>query len=174
MWWLLALKGVFAIIFGILILAWPAITIEIVIMLYGAFALIGGVFSMIIGLFSIGKNSSWWVLFLEGILGFVVGGIILKWPLITLLFLIIIIAFWAILSGIIQIITAIFVRQQMKNEWLLGLSGLVSLFFGLILLSWPISGIIVLSWLVGFYALLIGIFLVVFGFQVKAYLPKGN
>ena len=172
MWWLLALRGLFAILFGIVILAWPALTIEILVIIYGVFALVGGILSMIIGLFSIGKNSNWWLMFLEGVLGFIVGGIVLKWPAMSLLLLIIIIALWAIISGIAQIITAFFVRQQIKNEWLMALSGLISLLFGLLLFSWPISGIIVLSWLIGFYALLLGIFLIVFGFQIKTFLPK--
>lgn len=173
MWWLLALKGVFAILFGILILAWPGLTIGVLVIIYGVFALVGGILSMIISLFSIGKYSNWWVMFLEGVLGFIVGGIVLKWPAISLLLLVIIIGIWAIISGIAQIITAFFVRQQIKNEWLMALSGLISLLFGLLLFSWPISGIIVLSWLIGFYALLLGIFLIVFGFQVKTYLAKG-
>ena len=172
MWWLLALRGVFAILFGIVILAWPALTIEVLVIIYGVFALVGGILSMIIGLFNIGKNSNWWVMFLEGVLGFVVGGIVLKWPAMSLLLLIIIIAFWAIISGIAQIITAFFVRQQIKNEWLMALSGLISLLFGLLLFSWPITGVVVLSWLIGFYALLLGIFLIVFGFQVKTYTSK--
>ena len=171
-WWLLALRGLFAILFGIVILAWPGLTIEILVIIYGVFALVGGILSIIIGLFSIGKSSNWWVMFLEGILGFIVGGIVLKWPAISLLLLIVIIGLWAIISGIIQIITAIFVRQEIKNEWLMGLSGLISLLFGLVILSWPISSIIVVSWLIGFYALLLGIFLIVFGFQVKAYRSK--
>ena len=171
-WWLLALKGVFAIIFGILILAWPGLTIEVLVIIYGVFALVGGILSMIIGLFTIGKYSNWWVMFLEGVLGFIVGGIVLKWPAISLLLLVVIIGLWAIISGIIQIITAIFVRQEIKNEWLMGLSGLISLLFGLVILSWPISSIIVVSWLIGFYALLLGIFLIVFGFQIKTFLPK--
>lgn len=173
MWWLLALKGVFAILFGILILAWPGLTIGVLVIIYGVFALVGGILSMIISLFSIGKYSNWWVMFLEGVLGFIVGGIVLKWPAISLLLLVIIIGIWVIISGIAQIITAFFVRQQIKNEWLMALSGLISLLFGLLLFSWPISGIIVLSWLIGFYALLLGIFLIVFGFQVKTYLAKG-
>ena len=172
MWWLLALRGVFAILFGIVILAWPALTIEVLVIIYGVFALVGGILSMIIGLFTIGKYSNWWVMFLEGVLGFIVGGIVLKWPAISLLLLVVIIGLWAIISGIIQIITAIFVRQEIKNEWLMGLSGLISLLFGLVILSWPISSIIVVSWLIGFYALLLGIFLIVFGFQIKTFLPK--
>lgn len=171
-WWLFLLRGIIAAFVGILLIAWPGLSLEILIMIYGIFALVGGIFSMILSLVGIGSNKNWWVLFLEGLLGLVIGWIVLEWPILTVYLLARIMVWWALISGTLQILVAIFARKEVKNETYMILSGVLSLIFGLLLVSQPIASIIVLSWIIGFYAMFFGILFIVFSFQIKDYAGK--
>lgn len=166
-WWLLALRGVFAVLFGILAFAWPAITVSALVILFGIYVLADGVISIFTGISDRDTNDRWWVLLLEGVLGITVGIVTFVWPGITAVVLLYLIAAWALVTGIFEIIAAIQLRQEITNEWALGLSGLLSIIFGVLLVVWPATGALALIWLIAAYAIVFGFLMIYLGFQMR-------
>lgn len=167
-WWALALRGLCAILFGILAFIWPGITLGALVLLFGAYALLDGILSIVAAIFKReGSGTPGWALVLVGILGIVAGILAFVWPGITALILLYLIAFWAIVSGIFEIIAAIKLRKEIEGEWWLVLSGILAVVFGLLLIARPGAGAIAVVWLIGGYALLFGIFLVALAFKLK-------
>jgi uncharacterized membrane protein HdeD (DUF308 family) len=159
-WWILAVRAVAAVIFGLLALIWPQITLLALVLVFGAYALVDGVFALVAaarGRQLAGGSRGWLVL--EGLLGIGAGIVALLWPGITALALLWVIAFWAVLTGVLEIIAAVRLRRVLDNEWLLVVAGALSIVFGLILMIWPGSGAIGLVWLIGIYAIAFGIVL---------------
>jgi uncharacterized membrane protein HdeD (DUF308 family) len=165
-WWLLLLRGIIAIIFGVLTFAWPGITLLTLIIFYGAYALIDGIFS-IGAAFRGGNAASRWWLILIGILGIAAGLFTFMWPGLTALVLATLIGFWSLIHGIFEIVGAIKIRKQIDNEWWLVLSGVLSVLFGLLMLFRPGAGALALVWVIGAYAIIFGILLVAFAFRLK-------
>jgi uncharacterized membrane protein HdeD (DUF308 family) len=156
-WWVLALRGVFAIIFGVLAILWPGITLLALIMLFGAYALVDGIFAVIAGIASYGRNERWWAVLLEGIAGIILGVLTFLWPGITALVLVYFIAAWALITGVFEIAAAIWLRKEIEGEWMMVLSGIVSIIFGLFLLVAPGAGALGLTVVIGVYAIVFGI-----------------
>lgn len=173
-WWLFLLRGMAAIIFGVLALIWPAITLVTLVLLYGAFAFADGIFSLIAGITGkTGRNSRWWLI-VFGVLGIAAGVLTVIWPGITALILLFFIAFWSIVGGVFQIVGAIRLRKEIDNEWWLILGGALSVLFGLALLVLPGPGALALVWLIGSFAVAYGITLVIFAFRMRQYKPNGE
>jgi len=166
-WWVLALRGVLAIIFGILAFVWPEITLLTLIYLFGAYVLVDGIFAVISGISSYGSNERWWAALLEGILGIVVGVLTFIWPITTGLVLLYFIAAWAVVSGIFEIVAAIQLRRAITGEWLMILSGIASIAFGVLLVIFPGAGALGLTWLIGAYAIFFGILFIVLAFRLR-------
>ena len=158
-WWLLLLRGIAAIIFGVLTFVWPGITLLTLVLLYGAYALVDGVLAILAAITGDAPAPRWW-LAIVGLLGILVGILTLAWPGITALVLLLFIAGWAIATGILQIVGAVRLRKEIDNEWLLIASGVLSVIFGLILVVQPGAGALALLYVIGFYAVLYGILLV--------------
>ena len=159
-WWMLAVRGVAAVIFGLLALIWPQITLLALVLVFGAYALVDGAFSLVAaarGRELAGGSRGW--LILEGLLGIAAGIVAIVWPDITALALLWVIAAWAVVTGVLEIVAAIRLRRVLDNEWLLIVAGALSVVFGLILIIWPGSGAIGLVWLIGIYAIAFGIVL---------------
>lgn len=167
-WWTFALRGLLAIIFGILALIWPGVTLITLIILFGAYALVDGIFAVFTGLTSRGRDDRWWVLLLEGIAGIIFGLLTFFWPNITALVLLYFIAAWAVVTGLLEIIAAIQYRNEISGEGWLILGGIASILFGVILFFFPGAGALGLIWLIGVYAIAFGIFLIVFAFRVRS------
>lgn len=175
-WWMFVLRGVFAIIFGVVAWIWPGLTLIALIYLFAAYALIDGV-TAIISIFSPGGRSRWFGLLLEGILGIGAAIVAIAWPGLTALSLVWVIAAWAVVSGVFRIITAIRIREEIENEWWMGLGGAASIIFGIILFVAPGEGALALVWLIGIWAIVLGIFLIAFGFRIRdrgALTPTGT
>ncbi|WP_094814580.1 HdeD family acid-resistance protein [Bordetella genomosp. 12] len=166
-WSWVALRGVVAVLFGLLAMFLPGLTLAILVMVWGAYALVDGVFALIAGWRIRDQQKPLWPLILVGITGLAAGIVTFLWPGITALMLLYIIAFWAIVSGVFQIIAAIRFRKEMQNEWLHGLSGLISLLFGLMLVVQPGAGALALVWVIGVYAVFFGILLLVLAVRMK-------
>jgi uncharacterized membrane protein HdeD (DUF308 family) len=166
-WWTLLLRGVIAILFGFAVLVSPGIALTTMIIFFGVFALVDGVFSVVSSLFSIGKYERWWATFLGGLLSIAVGVIALMWPGLTALAALWLIAFWAIVTGILQIVAAVQLRKEMDGEWVLGLSGVLSLLLGILLAFQPGVGVLSLLWLLGIYAIVFGVLMTVLSFRVR-------
>src|SRR5262245_56646581 len=165
-WWTFLLRGIAAILFGIIAFGWPGVTIVSLTYVFGFYALLDGVFALVAA-WSMRGVDRWWVLLLEGILGIAAGVIAFIYPQTTALALLTVIAAWAILTGILEIVAAIRLRQEIENEWSLGLAGLASVVFGVLLVIWPQSGLVTISWIVGFYAIVFGITMLMFGFRLQ-------
>lgn len=172
-WWLLALRGLAAVIFGVLAFAWPGATLITLVWLFGAFALVNGILSLAVAVKAPRGYPRFGSLILGGLLGILAGLLAFVMPGITALGLVILIASWAMLTGILEVIAAIKLRKEINNEWLLVLAGVVSLAFGVVLLLQPVAGALVLIWWIGAYALLVGILLVVLAFRMRN-LGKGR
>jgi uncharacterized membrane protein HdeD (DUF308 family) len=172
-WWLLALRGLAAVIFGVLAFAWPGATLITLVWLFGAFALVNGILSLAVAVKAPRGYPRFGSLILGGLLGILAGLLAFVMPGITALGVVILIASWAMVTGILEVIAAIKLRKEINNEWLLVLAGVVSLAFGVVLLLQPVAGALVLIWWIGAYALLVGILLVVLAFRMRN-LGKGR
>ena len=169
-WGVLALRGLCAIIFGILAFAWPGITLKVLVLLYGAYALVEGILSIIAAVSKReGSGLPWWALLLEGLLGIAAGIVTFAWPKITALFLLFLIAAWAIVTGIFAIIAAIRLRKEIQGEFWLALSGVLSIVFGVLLFVRPGAGALAVVWLIGSYAIIFGILLLFLAFRLKRF-----
>lgn len=155
-WWLLLLRGIAAIVFGVLAFIWPGLTLLTLVLLYGAFALVDGVFAIIAAIKGGGPGPRWW-LALVGLCGVIIGLLTFFWPGVTALVLLVFIAAWAIIIGVFEIVGAIRLRKEIDNEWLLIASGVVSVIFGLILVAQPGTGALALLYIIGIYAIIYGI-----------------
>jgi uncharacterized membrane protein HdeD (DUF308 family) len=159
-WRSLAIRGVAAIVFGVVALAWPRITLTVLVLLFGAYALVDGV-SILVTLIADrdAPLAHRGTLLAEGVLGVVAGIVTFVWPSITALALLFVIAAWAIVTGAVEVAIAIKLRREIRNEWLLVLAGAFSLLFGVALLVRPGDGAIAITWLIGWYAILNGVLL---------------
>jgi uncharacterized membrane protein HdeD (DUF308 family) len=167
-WWLTALRGLAAIIFGIVAIALPDMTITALVLLFGAYAVVDGVLTMLSSVGGRETNSRWWIGLLEGILGLAAGVLAFVWPQITAFVLLLFIAGWALVTGVMEIIAAINLRRELTNEWLLGLSGALSIVLGVLLLANPAAGALALVTVIGIYAIIFGVMLVAFSLRVRS------
>jgi uncharacterized membrane protein HdeD (DUF308 family) len=159
-WRWVALRGVAAIVFGVLAYAGPGATLATLVAFWGAYALVDGAFALIGG-FSMRENGRpMWAMIVVGLLGVVAGVTTFMWPAITALTLVSIIGYWAIATGLFQIIAAIRFRRMIQNEWLLVISAVLSIAFGAVLIARPGEGALALVWLIGSYAIAYGALLI--------------
>jgi uncharacterized membrane protein HdeD (DUF308 family) len=167
-WWALAVRGLAAILFGILAVLWPGITLFVLVIFFGAYMLVDGIFAIVAAVRAAGEEARWWLLLIEGILGVLAGLVALLWPGLTALALLYFIAAWAIVSGVLEIVGAIRLRREIEGEWALGLSGVLSVLFGILLVVIPApAGLLSLVWLIGAYAVAFGVLLLVLAFRVR-------
>lgn len=166
-WGWVALRGVVAILFGLMALLMPAITLSALVLVWGAFALVDGVLALVAGVRIRDNGKPLWALIVVGLLGIAAGIVTFVYPGLTALVLLYIIAIWALVSGVFQIVAAIRFRKDIRNEWLLGLSGLVSILFGGMMIMQPGAGALALVWVIGLYVVFFGILLLVFSFRLK-------
>jgi uncharacterized membrane protein HdeD (DUF308 family) len=156
-WWLLLLRGIAGIVFGILAFVWPGLTLLTLVILYGAFALVDGVLSIVAAFTGSAKPVPTWWLVVVGLLGIAAGIVTFAWPGITAIVLVLLIGAWALVHGIFEIIGAIQLRKEIDNEWWLILSGVLSVIFGLIVLFLPGAGALGLIWGIAAYSIAFGI-----------------
>lgn len=167
-WWIIAVRGLFTIIFGGMTLLWPGLTLRVLIVLFGSYALVNGIFTVISGLRSRGENQRWWVVLLQGIAGIILGLLTFFYPSETALVLLYFIAVWAVITGIFEIVAGIMLRRVITGEWLAILSGILSVIFGVLLVVFPGAGALSLLWLIGTYAIILGILLIVLAFRLRS------
>jgi len=170
----LALRGLVAVLFGLAALFWPGLVLAVLILLFGAYALVDGVLAIIAAFRSSRRSTRRGLLLIEGVIGILFGIIALVWPDLTALALLYIIAFWAILTSIARILTAIMLRREIENEWSIGLSGILSVLLGIVLILLPGAGLIAYTWLIGLFALAVGIILIFYAFRVRGQRTLGS
>lgn len=166
-WWTVAFRGAIAIIFGLVALAWPEITITALVFVFGAFVLCSGVLLAIAALKDGLNHTHGWLLLVEGAIGIIVGVLAFLWPGITALVLLYLIAAWAIVTGVLEIIAAIQVRKEIESEWLLAIAGISSVLFGILLLIWPVAGALAILWIIAAYAIIFGVLLLILAFRLR-------
>ncbi|HXW77465.1 MAG TPA: DUF308 domain-containing protein, partial [Candidatus Eremiobacteraceae bacterium] len=167
-WWVPALRGAIAILFGVLAFVYPQVVATVGVALFAAFALIEGVFALV-SAFGMGlPGGQRALLVLAGLLGLAVGIGAVFYPGIAALTFVVFVGWWAVVVGILQLIVSIEYRKAIENDWLFALSAILSLVFGVLLIWQPFAGLQALLWIFGIYAILIGIMLVAVGFRLKS------
>jgi uncharacterized membrane protein HdeD (DUF308 family) len=167
-WWAVAVRGVAALLFGLLALIWPGITVLALVALFGAYALVDGVVALGTAFFGrrgAAGDRSW--LIVEGVAGIAAGIVTFIWPGATTLVLLWLIAAWAFVTGVFEIVAAVRLRREIRGEWLLILSGALSVLFGLVLVVWPTTGALAVIYLVGIYAIVFGAALVMLAYRLR-------
>lgn len=165
-WWVLLLRGILAVLFGIIAFALPGLTLVTLVLLYGAYALVDGLIALWVG----GKSRAWSLL-LAGIIGVLFGIYTFLFPGITAVALLYLIAAWAIFRGVLEIVTAMRLRREISYEWALVLGGIISILFGLVLFANPAAGALAMVWLIGAYAVVFGLAMIILAFRARG-LPK--
>jgi uncharacterized membrane protein HdeD (DUF308 family) len=165
-WRGVAIRAVAAIAFGVLTLVWPELTLWALVILFGAYVLVDGVFSLAAASKPEGRARRGWLVF-EGIVGIAAGIVTFLWPDITALALLYVIAAWAFLSGVFRIAAAISQRRLIQNEWLLALTGAASIVFAILLVITPGAGALVITWLIGWFALVFGVLLLALALHLR-------
>ena len=167
-WWALALRGLLGIALAVFTFAMPAAAFAALVLVFGAYALVDGVFSVLAALRGARGDRSWWALLLGGLAGILAGIGALVLPAQTALVLLYVIALWAVVTGALEVTAAIRLREQISDEWLLGLSGGLSILFGVLIMIAPAAGALAVVLLIGAYTLLSGIVLLALGFRLRA------
>jgi uncharacterized membrane protein HdeD (DUF308 family) len=168
-WWSLAIRGLLAVIFGVLAFLAPGAALTGLTLAFGAYALVAGSFAIAFAVRAGRADERWGAVLFEGIVGVVAGIFTFLMPTMTALVLVTLIAAWSILTGAAQIATAIRLRKTIRHEWFLALAGIASIAFGVILLIAPVAGAIVLTWWIGAYALVFGILQIVLAFKLRGW-----
>lgn len=165
-WWALALRGVLAILFALIAFFLPGVTVAVLVLVFGAYAFVDGIFALIAGLRAASHHGRSAPLLVEGILNLLLGILVLLWPGAALVALIWIIAIWAVATGVLLIAAGIALIRH-SGEWLLVLGGIISVLLGVVLFFTPGAGIVAISWWLGVYALLFGIALLTTAFRIR-------
>jgi len=168
-WWVLLLRGLAAIAFGILTWVLPGISLATLVVLFGAYSMADGVLGVCTAIAGRKEHEHWWVLLLEGLLGIGVGVLTFFAPGLTALVLLFYIAIWAIATGVLELVAAIRLRKEIAGEWWLILGGLASVVFGVLLMAQPGAGALALLWLIAAYAVVFGVLLVMLAFKARTF-----
>jgi uncharacterized membrane protein HdeD (DUF308 family) len=168
-WWMILVRGVLAILFGIMVFAWPGITLLSLVYVFGFYALADGIVNVVTAIGGRQEQEHWWVLLLTGLAGVALGILTFLNPGITALALLFYIAIWAIVTGVLQIVAAIRLRREIKGEFWLALAGAASVALGLLLITRPGEGALAVLWFIGGYAIVFGVILLVLAFKARGF-----
>jgi uncharacterized membrane protein HdeD (DUF308 family) len=165
-WWAIALRGGFAILFGLIALFVPGATILSLVLFFSAYMLVDGVLGIVAAVRAAGRNQRWGLLVLEGILNIATGVIAFLWPGLTAVVFVLMLAAWSLLTGVLMVVAAFRLNPAFGRGWLI-FSGVVSVLFGIALVIAPAVGLVVLTWWLGAYAVAFGITLLVLAFKLR-------
>jgi uncharacterized membrane protein HdeD (DUF308 family) len=168
-WWVVLLRGVAGIIFGLATFFAPGISLAALVLVFGAFAFADGILAVISAIRGRGTSNGWWVLLLQGLAGIAAGVLTFVWPNITALALLYLIAAWALLTGGLEIGAAIRLRKVITGEWLLVLSGIASVALGILLVLFPGPGALAVVLWIGAYALVSGALLIAVALRLRSW-----
>jgi len=171
-WWMTLLRGIVAILFGFFVIAQPGISLMTLTMLFGAFVLLDGIGSLTSAFGGRTEHESWWIMLLWGLCGIAVGVMTFFSPGVTAFALLFYIAAWAIVTGVIELVAAFRLRQEIEGEFWLGLLGVLSIAFGVFMMVRPGAGILSLLWLIAAYAIAFGITLIALAFRMRGFVKR--
>jgi uncharacterized membrane protein HdeD (DUF308 family) len=166
-WWAFLIRGLAGVAFGILAFIWPGITLLVLAIMIGAYALVDGIFALVAAFSHAGAAHRGWLIF-EGALGVILGVLIWLYPLYSAGLFVYLIAFWAIVTGLIEIIAGVRLRNVISDEILYILAGVASIVFGVLILRNPVAGALAVVWLIAFYAIIFGVLQIALSFRLKA------
>ena len=169
-WWAIALRGVFAIIFGIIALLMPGAAMLALVLLFAAYLLVDGTFAIIAAVRAARRQERWGWLIFEGLVDLVTGGIAAVWPLITIVAFALLMGAWAIVTGAL-LLGASYRLNIPHGRWLMALAGAISVIWGVLLIIWPLIGALVLTWWMAAYALIFGVAMLVLAFRLRSRRP---
>lgn len=173
-WWAVALRGAIAILFGVLAIALPGVTLAALILLWGIYAVADGVFAIISGVRAARRHERWGVLIVEGIAGIIAGLIAVFLPAAAAFAFVFLFAVWAVVTGVIEIVAAVRLRREIEGEWLLALTGVLSVLLGVYVAAFPGLGLLGLIWTLGVYAILFGIALIALSVRLRHLAPAAT
>ena len=165
-WWAVALRGVLGIIFGIIALLMPGVTMAALVLWFAAYMLVDGIFAIVSGVRAMAHHERWGALIFEGIIDLIAGAIAIVMPIATILAFVYLNAAWAIVTGVLMLV-AVFRLNQAHGKWLLALAGIFSVLWGALVAIAPIAGALVMTWWLGAYAIVFGVALLILGFRLK-------
>ena len=171
-WWQPVVRGIVAIIFGVLAFVLPVVTLANLVLFIGAYLFVSGIFLAVTAVGGRKEKEDWWLLLVEGLMSMGMGVITYMVPGITAIALVIYVAAWALCTGALEIIAAVRLRKVMKHEVWMALGGVISIAFAVLLMLSPAAGVLSLLWLIAIYAIAFGIFLTILGFEVHHYGKK--
>ncbi len=166
-WWALLVRGIFAVLFGIAAIVWPAITLLVLFTIFGIYMLADGVVSIITAIEAASNQARWWPFVVESVVEIAIGLAVFLTPTITALTLLYFIAAWAVLVGLFRLFAAIELRHEISGEWLMGLNGIIAIIFGLAIFAVPAIGVVALAIIVGIFALFSGITSIMLSFELR-------
>ncbi|MBV9277419.1 MAG: HdeD family acid-resistance protein [Candidatus Eremiobacteraeota bacterium] len=170
-WWAFLIRGIAGILFGVLAFLWPGVTLLVLAIMLGAYALVDGIFALVAAFSHAGPSHRGWLIF-EGVLGIALGILIWLFPLYSAALLVYFIAFWAIATGVVEIIAGIRLRKMVANEVLYILAGIASIVFGALVLRNPAAGAVAVIWLIASYAIIFGVLQIALSLRLKALASK--
>ena len=173
-WWAIALRGLVAVLFGIAAFVWPGITLWALVAIFGAYALVDGIFAVIEAFRRDVVGERWWALLFEGFVGIAIGILTFTWPRLTAMGLLYLIAFWAIVTGVFEVITAIRLRHEIRGEWMMALIGVLSVAFGFLLVAFPLSGALSVVLMIGAFAFATGALMIALAFKLRSLRRPGG
>lgn len=166
-WWVLLLRGLVAIVFGVLTWLQPAASAAALVLVFGVYVFVDGLLGVYAAINSRRQSRHWWVILLWGLTGVVVGLLTVVKPAITALVLTMYIGAWALITGVMQIIAAIRLRKEIEGEWVLVLGGLISVLLGGFVLAQPGAGMMAMLWVLALYAVAFGVLMVILAFKIR-------
>jgi uncharacterized membrane protein HdeD (DUF308 family) len=172
-WWALLIRGIAAVIFGILAFAWPGATLFVICILFGAYAFVDGVFAIVAAVRAAQAHERWWPFVIEGIVGLAIAAVTFYDISITFLALYFTVAVWAFVTGILEIAAGIQLRKSIANEFLLILAGLASIVFGIFMFWHPIAATVAIIWIIATYAIVFGIIMIALAFRLRGHSSGG-
>ncbi len=174
-WGWVVLRGVVAVLFGVLAFAWPGMTLAALVIVWGAYALADGVLALVSAYQVRDEDGSpFWSLVILGVFGIAAGVMTFIWPAMTAVTLLMLIAAWAVVTGILWIVSAVRLRKEIEGEWRLGLSGVLSVIFGVLMFAAPGAGALALIWVIAAYSIVFGALVIALGLQLKQYAPHAT
>lgn len=164
----LIIRGLLSITLGIVAIFWPGVTLAVLVLLFGAYVFLDGVVNIVLALTASREGSRFdWVQALLGVVGIAAGVVAFFVPNLTLLVLVMFIAAWAIIRGVLEIYTAVRLRRVIHDEWMIGVSGALSIVFGILVFAFPAAGALTIAWLLGIFLLATGLVLVFLGIRLR-------
>ena len=173
-WWAVALRGALAILFGVLAFVMPGLTLQVLAILFAAYTFVDGLFTVVAAVRARGEVARWWALLLEGVAGIALAVLILVFPPAAVLLLVYMVAAWALITGLLEIVAAIRLRQQIEGEWRLLLSGALSIVLAVLIVLWPLGGVLAVAWMIGSYAILFGVVLLALAWRLKGHAERAS